>query len=110
MNACEAPLPGSEVGFQAWVGAAPDHAGLIELNLEVVDSGPGLPKAVAAALTEIGVTDPSDPPRGLGVRVVRDLVRGLGGRIVATAAVDGHGSRIVVTLPPSGGLRQEIVT
>jgi hypothetical protein len=24
--------------------------------------------------------------------------------------VDGHGSRIVVTLPPSGGLRQEIVT
>jgi two-component system, OmpR family, sensor kinase len=110
LNACEASPPGSEVGFQAWVGAAPDHAGLVELNLEVVDSGPGLPKAVAAALTEIGVTDPSDPPRGLGVRVVRDLVRGLGGRIVATAAVDGHGSRIVVTLPPSGGLRQEIVT
>jgi sensor histidine kinase regulating citrate/malate metabolism len=63
--------------------------GLIELNLEVVDSGPGLPKAAAAALTEIGMTDPSDLPRGLGVRVVRDLARGLGGRIVATAAVDG---------------------
>ena len=62
LNACEASRPGSEVGFQAWVGPAPDHAGLIELNLEVVDSGPGLPKAVAAALTEIGVTDPSDPP------------------------------------------------
>ena len=25
-------------------------------------------------------------PRGLGIRVVRDLVRGLGGRIVAAAA------------------------
>ena len=108
LNACEASPPGGEVGFQAWVGA--DHAGLLELNLEVVDAGPGLPITVAAALTEIGVTDPSDPPRGLGVRVVRDLVRGLGGRIVATTAVDGHGSRIVVTLPPSDGLRQEIVT
>ncbi len=108
MNACEASPPGSEVGFQAWVGAAPDHAGLIEFNLEVVDAGPGLPKAVAAALTEIGVTDPRDPPRGLGIRVVRDLVRGLGGRIVATPAADDHGSRIVVTLPPTGVTRQEI--
>ena len=87
LNACEASPPGGEVGFQAWVGAAPDHAGLIELNLEVVDAGPGLPTAVAAALTEVGVTDPRDPPRGLGIRVVRDLVRGLGGRIVAAAAV-----------------------
>ena len=71
---------------------------------------PGCQQAVAAALTEIGVTDPRDPPRGLGIRVVRDLVRGLGGRIVATAAVDDHGSRIIVTLPPSGETRQEIVT
>jgi signal transduction histidine kinase len=54
------------------------------------------------------VTDPRDPPRGLGIRVVRDLVRGLGGRIVATAAADDHGSRIVVTLPGSGETRQEI--
>jgi signal transduction histidine kinase len=110
LNACEASPPGSEVGFQAWVGSDPDHAGRVELNLEVVDAGPGLPKAVAAALTEVGVTDPRDPPRGLGIRVVRDLVRGLGGRIVATTAVDGHGSRIVVTLPPSGGKSQEIMT
>jgi signal transduction histidine kinase len=110
LNACEASPPGSEVGFRAWVSPGPDGAGRIELNLEVVDAGPGLPQAVAAALTEIGVTDPRDPPRGLGIRVVRDLVRGLNGRIVATAAMDGHGSRIVVTLPPSGGTGQEIVT
>ena len=110
LNACEASPPGSEVGFQAWVGAAPDHAGLSELNLEVVDAGPGLPKAVAAALTEVGVTDPGDPPRGLGIRVVRDLVRGLGGRIVATPVADDYGSRIVVTLPPTGVTRQEIMT
>ncbi len=110
LNACEASPPGSEVGFRAWVSTGPGGTGRIELNLEVVDAGPGLPQAVAAALTEVGVTDPRDPPRGLGIRVVRDLVRGLNGRIVATAAMDGHGSRIVVTLPPGGGTRQEIVT
>jgi two-component system, OmpR family, sensor kinase len=109
LNACEASPPGNEVGFRAWVDTGPDRAGRIELNLEVVDAGPGLPTAVAAALTEMGVTDPRDPPRGLGIRVVRDLVRGLGGRIVATAATDDHGSRIVVSLPPSE-TRQETVT
>jgi signal transduction histidine kinase len=106
LNACEASPPGSEVGFHASDGDGPDPVGT-ELRLEVVDAGPGLPPAVAAALTEVGVGDPRDPPRGLGVRVVRDLVRGLGGRIVATTAVGDHGSRIIVTLPPSGGTREE---
>ena len=108
LNACEASPPGGEIGFRAWISDGPDHACRPELNLEVVDAGPGLPTAVAAALTEIGVTDPRDPPRGLGIRVVRDLVRGLGGRIVAAAAVGDHGSRITVTLPTNGATRQEI--
>jgi signal transduction histidine kinase len=110
LNACEASPPGSEVGFHAWVGEDQEYAGRIGLNMEVVDAGPGLPKAVAAALTEVGVSDPSDPPRGLGIRVVRDLVRGLDGRIVAKTALDGHGSHIIITLPPTGGPRQEILT
>jgi signal transduction histidine kinase len=110
LNACEASPPGSEVGFQAWIGGGPDHAGRLELNLEVVDAGPGLPPAVAAALTEVGVIDPRDPPRGLGIRVVRDLVRGLGGRAIATAAMDGYGSRITVTLPANGQTKQEVRT
>ena len=55
---------------------------------------------IAAALTEFSAMDFREaPPRGLGVRVVRDLVRGLGGRIVATTGVDDHGSRIIVVLP-----------
>jgi signal transduction histidine kinase len=58
---------------------------------------------VAAALTETDVTDPQDPPRGLGIRVVRDLVRGLDGRIVVTMASGENGSRITVTLPVSDG-------
>jgi signal transduction histidine kinase len=105
LNACEASPPGSEVGFHASGGNGTDPV-RTELRLEVVDAGPGLPPAVAVALTEIGVTDPRDPPRGLGIRVVRDLVRGLGGRIVTAA--DDHGSRIIVTLPPRGETRQEV--
>jgi signal transduction histidine kinase len=110
LNACDASPPGGEIGFNAWIGDSPDHAIRQELSLEVVDTGPGLPPAVAAALTQVGVTDPRDPPRGLGIRVVRDLVRGLGGRIVAAAAVGDHGSRITVTLPANSEERQGMGT
>jgi two-component system, OmpR family, sensor kinase len=99
LNACEASPPGEEVGFRAWIDGRCDHEGRMELSLRVVDSGPGLPATVSAALSEVGVTNPNDPPRGLGVRVIRDLVRGLNGRIVATTASADHGSCIVVTLP-----------
>jgi len=110
LNACEASPPGSEIGFRAWTGESTGLADRQELNLEVVDAGPGLPPTVAAALTEVGVMDPYDPPRGLGIGVVHDLVRGLGGRIVAAAAVGEHGSRVAVTLPAGGGTRQETKT
>jgi len=110
LNACEASPAGEEIGFRAWIDNGRDHAGRIEFSLEILDAGPGLPQDVAAALTEVGVTDPRDPPRGLGIRVVRDLVRGLGGRIAATTAEGGHGSRITVTLPMNDGTKQEIGT
>jgi two-component system, OmpR family, sensor kinase len=106
LNACEASPPGDEVGFRASVANGCD-ADRPELILQVVDGGPGLPEAVTAALAKIGVTDPQDPPRGLGIRVVRDLVGGLGGRIAATSASGGHGSCITVTLPLGRGTRRE---
>jgi signal transduction histidine kinase len=98
LNACEASPEGSEVGFSAQLTNRL-YRGPNELCIEVVDAGPGLPPSVAAALTEIGIMDPHDPPRGLGIHVIRDLVRGLGGRIVAAAAAGNQGSRITVTLP-----------
>jgi signal transduction histidine kinase len=106
LNACEAsPLHG-RVGFKASVmnGRKPDPQP--ELRLEVTDAGPGLPPSVVAALTELGTVNPHDPPRGLGIRVVRDLVRSLGGRITATAGEAG--SSIVVTLPAGEPSRQTI--
>jgi two-component system, OmpR family, sensor kinase len=110
LNACEASPSDGEVGFRAWIGDDNDRVGRTNLVLHVLDGGPGLPNAVAAALTETDVTDPQDHPRGLGIRVVRDLVRGLGGRIVVTMASSEHGSRIIVTLPVSDASRQETVT
>jgi signal transduction histidine kinase len=110
LNACEASPPDGGVGFRAWIDDDNDQMGRTNLVLQVVAGGPGLPNAVAAALTETDVTDPQDPPRGLGIRVVRDLVRGLGGRVVVTMASGERGSRIIVTLPVSDGTRQEAVT
>jgi signal transduction histidine kinase len=107
MNACEASPPGGEIGFGARLGDGGDSGARPRLVLQVIDDGPGLPEFVRAALTEVGVTDPQDPPRGLGIRVIRDLVRGLGGGIVATTGLGGHGSRIIVTLPLANEVGQE---
>jgi signal transduction histidine kinase len=104
LNACEASPPGGEIGFAVHTDGR-DQTGRTELRLEVVDEGPGLPQSVVTALTQLGVTDPADPPRGLGIRVVRDLVRGLGGRIVA--ATGNPGSRITLALPTGGNASRE---
>lgn len=99
LNACEASPAGSKVGFRASVEAGHGHPEQARLVLQVVDEGQGLPSAISAALTE-GRYDPKDAHRGLGIRVIRDLVQGLGGLVSATSASeDGRGSCIVVTLP-----------
>ena len=104
LNACEASPHGGQIGFEVNTDG-PDKTGGTVLRLEVVDEGPGLPQSVVVALTQLGVTDPADPPRGLGIRVVRDLVRGLGGRIVAVAG--NPGSRITLALPTSSNVGRE---
>ncbi len=106
LNACEASPTGGQVGFKVSVTTCPNRPLKPELRLEVSDVGPGLPPSVIAALTELGTLDSNDPPRGLGIRVVRDLVRSLGGRITATAGDEG--SSIAVALPAGEPSRQEI--
>jgi two-component system OmpR family sensor kinase len=99
LNACEASSAEDEISFRAQMSHTTGPTEGVALRIEVADSGPGLPQAVKTMLTEFGTADPSDVPRGLGIRVVRDLVRGLGGRILATAGDGDRGSRIVVLLP-----------
>ena len=64
------------------------------LRLAVRDDGPGLD---ASALARITGESPAPPGGGLGLGVVRDLTRALGGRVAH--ARDGAETEIAVTLP-----------
>ncbi len=110
LNACAAAPPDGEVSFVVWTDCGSTLAAAATLRMEIGDSGPGLPPVVAAVLTEFGPVDPQESPHGLGVRVVRDLVRGLGGRIVAMRGANGQGTRIVVELPVADGVPGTIRT
>lgn len=72
------------------------------LVLEVRDSGPGIPDEVFKRLFEPFVTQPvgtdDTPGTGLGLRVCKDLVEGVGGTIIAES-VAGKGATFTVTLP-----------
>lgn len=87
LNAATAAGPGGAVVFVARTGGN-------ALLLGVADSGPGLsPQAQDRLLTD----DPVPPGGGVGLRLVRDLVAAMGGRI--DYARDGARSHIRVTLP-----------
>lgn len=64
------------------------------LELTVADDGPGLTEAARARLVSEA---PVEPGSGVGLRLVRDLVKGLGGRIACQRS-DGV-TRIAVLLP-----------
>jgi len=53
-----------------------------DLIIEVEDSGPGIPAAVAGTLFESGVTTKSGSGRGIGLALVQRAVDRLGGQIV----------------------------
>jgi signal transduction histidine kinase len=64
------------------------------LRLAVTDDGPGLPDAARGRLMSEA---PVEPGGGVGLRLVRDLVAGLGGGVACTRS---HGrTRITVDLP-----------
>ncbi|MCB6178773.1 sensor histidine kinase [Rhodobacter sp. Har01] len=87
LNAATAAGPGGALAFAA--RAADDG-----LHLTIADSGPGLsPQAQARLLTD----GPVPPGGGVGLRLVRDLVAGIGGRI--DYARDAERSGIHVLLP-----------
>ena len=107
LNACEASAPGGEIRFRAWLDESRDRADGVDFALEVADGGPGLPEAVSAALTETGGSDIRDTSSGLGIPVVRNLVQGLRGRVVAAAG--DRGSHITVILPVGAAAEREAV-
>jgi signal transduction histidine kinase len=68
-----------------------------DLHLRITDSGQGLPPAAQARLL---TDDPVQPGGGVGLRLVRDLARGIGGRVAYLRA--DRISEIRVTLPAGG--------
>lgn len=87
LNASEASSQNGEVGLEA-------DARADRLLIRVIDDGPGLGDRHLARLLS---NDPVDPGGGVGLRLVRDLVQGLAGRIEHHR--DGGHTEIVVSLP-----------
>lgn len=91
LNASSAAPEGGLVGL----GVSGDSGGL---RLVVTDDGPGLSDAARARLLSRG---PVEPGGGVGLRLVRDLVAALGGR-VEIARAEGR-TAITVWLPAGEG-------
>lgn len=89
LNASTAAGVGGKVGFavSAFKGG---------LRLTVQDSGPGLPPEAQARLLSAA---PLQPGGGVGLRLVRDIVAGLGGRIDYIRTLDRTAVQVVV--PPT---------
>jgi two-component system, OmpR family, sensor kinase len=92
LNACRASEPGSKVAVRS-------RASIVQLVIEIVDSGPGMPDYAMKTLT-----DPSAAPspfasgHGLGLWTTRRLVSELGGTI-AVETEPGKGTSVTVSLP-----------
>ena len=73
-------------------------------TLEVVDEGPGLPETEVEKVFERFHRVPGDPTEGsgLGLAVVQNIVKRLGGRVKLENRTDGHGLRARVWLPIGG--------
>jgi signal transduction histidine kinase len=77
------------------------------VEVDIADSGIGIPPVELRKIFQRFYQVGRDVQRtasglGLGLFIVRNLVRRQGGRVVARSAGSGHGSRFVVTLrrPP----------
>lgn len=96
-NAAKYAPPGSTIAL----AARPNGA---RLDLSITDSGPGIPPAQQARVFDMfyRVTE-GDRQRagtGLGLAICKGLTEAMGGTIRAeTAAADGTGTRIVLSLP-----------
>jgi CheY-like chemotaxis protein len=79
------------------------------LRMEFRDDGHGMPESVKREIFEpFFTTKPSDSGSGLGLAVVRDLVRACGGE-VAVESEEGKGTAIVVELPSASLVEDDIV-
>lgn len=96
LNASKAAGEGGRVAFSVDSGAVPG------IEIRVIDNGPGLDESARARLLGDG---PLPPGSGVGLRMVRDLVTNLGGRIEMDNKAGG--ARITVILNGGAGDSEE---
>jgi two-component system, OmpR family, sensor kinase len=95
LNACAATPPHGTIAFSATLDD--DHA----LRLVVEDEGPGMPDTVAGALLgdeRQSAADGDASRAGIGILVVRGLIRELDGRVSIEPRAGG-GTRVVLRVP-----------
>jgi len=86
------------IHLAACVGVATD--GGQEAWITVSDEGPGVPAGLGGAVFErFHKGSPDSTGHGLGLAIVREVVRGHGGSV---AFLSGPGCRVRVTLPAAG--------
>jgi len=91
LNAADVTERCGEIGLR--VGRE-GHSVMIRIR----DSGPGFPDAIKPRLLSDA---PLEPGGGLGLRLVRDLVKGLGGAVVIGLSREGR-NEVCVQLPANG--------
>lgn len=103
-NALEAltALPhGRTRAVRVTLGPGPDGG----LELQVADTGPGVPDDVVAELFTYGFStraEDTDRPRGIGLALVDRISRRLGGSVAVSSGPEG-GTTFTVRLPPPEG-------
>lgn len=93
-NAVEAMHDGGHLGFATRLLST---EGRQQVEIEIADSGPGLPEAVAAHLFEPVASEKGGDHAGLGLAISRSLVERLHGQLSCTSSPQG--TRFLIRLP-----------
>lgn len=93
-NAVEAMHAGGHLKFTTRLALVD---GQRQVEIEVADTGPGLPDTVVSQLFEPVVSDKGGDHAGLGLTISRSLVERMHGHISCTSTP--HGSRFLIRLP-----------
>lgn len=93
-NAVEAMHAGGHLKFITRLVAAD---GQRQIEIEVADTGPGLPAAVASHLFEPVISEKGGDHAGLGLTISRGLVERLNGQLSCTSTPQG--TRFLIRLP-----------
>ncbi len=96
-NAIEAVEDGGRIEVRAMHEAehAPERA---KVRIEVIDDGPGPPDSLNDRVFEAGVTT-KQGGAGIGLALVRDTIRSLGGTVSLEKASDTGGAKLVIVYP-----------